>query len=99
MVGRSLVRDYLLGGEPFEINSVMENVFAGDYTFIFSFSLPSHDEQTVEITSKDEGKIFSFAGRNYEVVKIDLEMNQITLKKEDPRILENTEKVFNFASR
>lgn len=99
MVGRSLVRDYLLGGEPFEINSVMENVFAGDYTFIFSFSLPSHDEQTVEITSKDEGKIFSFAGRNYEVVKIDLEMNQITLKKKDPRVLENTEKVFNFASR
>lgn len=98
LIGRSLVRDYVLGGDPFEINSVMNDVFAGDYTFLFEFNLPGHDAQNIEISSKDEGRVLSLAGRTYEIVNIDLESNQITLIKKDPRILEDIEKSFKITS-
>jgi hypothetical protein len=98
LIGRSLVRDYILGGDPFEINSVMNSVYAGDYTFLFEFNLPDYDAQNIEISSKDEGRIISLSGRSYEVVKIDLKSNQITIVKKDPRILEDIEKSFKFTS-
>jgi hypothetical protein len=96
LVGRSLIRDYVLGGEPFEINSIMEDVFAGDYTFVLAFNLPGQDEQILELSSKEEGRIFSFAGRSYQVVEIDLKSNHLTIVKKDPRVLEDVEKRFQF---
>ena len=96
IVGRSLIRDYMLGGEPFEINSMMEEVFAGDYTFMFAFNLPGHDEQSFELSSKDQGRVISLSGRSYQVVEIDLKSNHITIVKKDPRVLEDTEKKFTF---
>ena len=38
-VGRALVQDYKLGGNPFEINSLMQEVFAGENKIELSFSL------------------------------------------------------------
>lgn len=95
-MGRSLIRDYILGGQAFEINSMMEEVFAGDYTFIFTFNLPGHDEQSFELSSKDQGRVISLSGRSYEVVEIDLKSNHLTIVKKDPRVLEDTEKIFKF---
>ena len=34
LVGRALVKDFSLGGDSFEINSLMSEVFAGDFTRI-----------------------------------------------------------------
>lgn len=96
IVGRSLIRDYILGGEAFEINSMMEEVFAGDYTFTFAFNLPGHDEQSLELSSKEQGRLISLSGRSYQVVEIDLKSNQITIVKKDPRVLEDIEKKFTF---
>jgi hypothetical protein len=96
LVGRSLVQDFLLGGAPFEINSIMREVFAGDYTFKFTLTLPLAASQDVEISSKDEGRIFSLSGRTFHVKQIDLKANRITLIKKDPRVLEDIEKTFSF---
>lgn len=96
IVGRSLIRDYVLGGEAFEINSIMNEVFAGDYTFTFAFNLPGYDEQNFELSSKELGRIISLSGRSYQVVEIDLKSNQITIVKKDPRVLEDIEKKFTF---
>ena len=99
LVGRSLIRDYDLGGEPFEINSIMAEVFAGDYTFAFEFNLPDQETKNINLSSKDEGKIFSLAGRTYEVTEIDLKSNYLTIVKKDPRVLEDIEKKFKFTGR
>jgi len=99
LVGRSLIRDYDFGGEPFEINSIMAEVFAGDYTFAFEFNLPDQETKNINLSSKDEGKIFSFAGRTYEVTEIDLKSNYLTIVKKDPRVLEDIEKKFKFTGR
>ena len=96
LVGRALIRDYVLGGEAFEINSIMEEVFAGDYTFMFTSALPGHDEQNFELSSKEQGRVFSLAGRSYQVVEIDLKSNHLTIVKKDPRVLEDIEKKFKF---
>jgi hypothetical protein len=96
VVGRSLIRDYVLGGDAFEINSMMEDVFAGDYTFTFAFNLPGYDEQKFELSSKEEGRVISLSGRSYEVVEINLRSNHLTIVKKDPRVLEDTEKKFKF---
>jgi hypothetical protein len=96
LVGRSLVQDFLLGGEPFEINSIMKEVYAGDYTFKFTLTLPPAASQDVEISSKDEGRTFSLSGRTFHVKQIDLKANRITLIKKDPRVLEDIEKTFSF---
>jgi len=96
LVGRSLVQDFLLGGEPFEINSLMKEVYAGDYTFKFTLTLPLTPPQDIEISSKDEGRTFSLSGRTFHVKQIDLKANRITLIKKDPRVLEDIEKTFSF---
>jgi len=63
---------------------------------VLAFNLPGHDEQILELSSKEQGRIFSFAGRSYQVVEIDLKSNHLTIVKKDPRVLEDAEKRFQF---
>jgi hypothetical protein len=96
LVGRALVNDYLIGGEPFEINSLMTEVYAGDYTFEFTFSLPNIPKEKFTFSNKDVGKEYSFSGRKYSIMGINHEENSIEISKKDPRELEDTLKVFNY---
>ena len=95
-VGRALLKDFKLGGEPFEVNSLMTEVYAGDYTFEFTFSLSGIDEEKFSFSSKDTGKDFLFSGRKYTVSLIDLTNNTIKISKKDPREPDDTLEVFNY---
>ncbi len=96
LVGRALVKDFTIGGEPFEINSLMSEVYAGELKFDFEFSLPNLANQQFNFTSKDVGKEFTFHGRQYRVLVIDKESSEIIITKQDPRVLEDVSKTFKY---
>ena len=95
-IGRALVRDYQLGGESFEINSMMDKVYAGTLLFLFKTSLPGITSTTIEFNSKENGKKFEIGGRLYEITDINTKENKITVTKSDPRLSENTTQVFSY---
>ena len=82
-VGRALVKDYKLGGKPFEINSRMEEVFAGDNKIELSFSLDGPSEQIV-LSDKDAGKVLEFGSRKYLVREINVEEKSLLIEKRGP---------------
>jgi len=96
LVGRALVKDYDLGIDAFEINSLMSQVFAGDLVFEFEFSLPGASPAGFKFNSRELNKEFIFAGRKYIVSRIDLEGNTIEITKKDPRFPEDVLKEYSF---
>ena len=96
LVGRALVKDFSLGGDSFEINSLMSEVFAGDFTYEFKLSLPDIPEEKLEFSNKEIGKEFSFSGRKFNILSINLDNKTIEITKNDPRDPENITKVFNY---
>ena len=96
LVGRALVKDFTIGEEPFEINSLMSEVYAGELKFEFEFSLPKLANQQFNFTSKDVGKEFTFYGRQYRVSMINKESSELIITKQDPRVLEDVSKTFKF---
>ena len=74
----------------------MTEVYAGDYTFEFTFSLPNIPREKFTFSNKDVGKEFSFSGRKYSIMSINHEENSIEISKKDPRELEDTLEVFNY---
>lgn len=96
LVGRALVKDFSLGGDSFEINSLMSEVFAGNFTYEFKLSLPDISEEKLEFSNKEIGKEFSFSGRKFNILSINLENKTIEISKSDPRDPENITKVFNY---
>ena len=81
-VGRALVHDYKLGDKTFEINSRMQEVFAGDNKIELSFSLDGPSEQ-VYLTDKDIGKVLEFGARKYSIKEIDVEEKSLLIEKQD----------------
>jgi len=92
-VGRAMVRDYKIP-DPFEINSLMKEVFAGDVTFTLEVDLPGYEGQIIEFSSNDENKLFNVGGREYQISKIDLKEKFIHILKKDPRQTELIQKSF-----
>ena len=82
-VGRALVQDYKLGGNPFEINSLMQEVFAGENKIELSFSLDGPSEQII-LTDKDEGKTLEFGSRKYLIREINVEEKSLLIEKHGP---------------
>jgi len=82
-VGRALVQDYKLGGKPFEINSRMQEVFAGDNEIEMSFSLDGPSEQIV-LSDKDVGKVLEFGSRKYLIKEINVEEKSLLIEKRSP---------------
>jgi hypothetical protein len=82
-VGRALVQDYKLGGKPFEINSRMTEVFAGDNEIEMSFSLDGPSEQIV-ISDKDVGEVLEFGSRKYKILEINVEEKSLLIEKQGP---------------
>lgn len=82
-VGRALVQDYKLGGKPFEINSLMKEVFAGQNEIRMRFRLDGLNEPMV-FSDKDIGKVFEFGTRKYLVKEIDLKMKSLVIEKRGP---------------
>ena len=54
-----MVKDYNIGGNSFEINSLMNEVYSGRFTIRLKFELPSTSPLEIEISEKDEvGRLF-----------------------------------------
>ena len=82
-VGRSMVQDYNLGGDPFEINSLMDEVFAGENEIRMSFRLDGASEAII-LSDKDIGKVLEFGTRKYLVKEINASEKTLLIEKRGP---------------
>ncbi|MEK9772949.1 MAG: hypothetical protein VW576_05235 [Opitutae bacterium] len=95
-VGRAMVQDHRMGGKPFEINSLMKGVFAGNVTFNFLASLPGLTPKEFSFESSQSLATFEYGGRKYVVSDIDLENKSLRVTKQDPRMVEDSYQTFSF---
>lgn len=84
-VGRALVRDFTLGRKPFEINSLMKDVYSGETTIVLKVELPGLDIEEILLSETDFGKKISLGHRTYEVLDVDSSKKKVTLKKSGPK--------------
>ena len=82
-VGRALVKDYKLGGDPFEINSLMAEVFAGENEIRMSFRLDGASELII-LSDKDIDKVLEFGSRKYLIKEIDSDEKSLLIEKRGP---------------
>ena len=63
-VGRALVEDHSLGAKPFEMNSLMDEVFLGQFEVKLR-QIGKEDEKEIALSDNDEGKEMTYNGRIY----------------------------------
>jgi hypothetical protein len=95
-VGRAMIKDFQLGGNAFEINTLMTKVYAGNYTFHFLANLPNLSPQEFSFESTSIDSTFDYGGRVYRFSSADYEDNSLLVTKEDPRQAEIFTKTFSF---
>jgi hypothetical protein len=95
-VGRAMIKDFRIEGDPFEINSLMEKVYAGSLKMTFRASLPGLTPEDVTFDSSDYETVFDYGGRRYHISSIDFENKMIRIAKLDPRSAEDTFQSFSF---
>ena len=95
-VGRAMIKDFQLGGDAFEINTLMTKVYAGNYTFHFLANLPNLSPQEFSFESASIDSTFDYGGRVYRFSSADYEDNSLVVTKEDPRQAEIFTKTFSF---
>ena len=95
-VGRAMIKDFQLGGNAFEINTLMTKVFAGNYTFHFLANLPNLSPQEFSFESTSVDSTFDYGGRAYRFSSANYEDNSLVVTKEDPRQAEIFTKTFSF---
>ena len=82
-VGRAMVKDFKMGGKTFEINSMMDEVFAGEIEIKMTYRLEGANEPTT-LSDKDTGKILEFNGRRYTIKEINLDDKWVLVEKLGP---------------
>jgi len=92
LVGRALIKDHGMKSKPFEINSLMKEVFAGDYSIKLNFNLPGLQAKEFEFSQDDNGTAFEHESRKYKIEKIDVENKTLLISKEGT-ILQAPEKI------
>jgi hypothetical protein len=95
-VGRAMIKDFRIEGAPFEINSLMQKVYAGSLKMTFRASLPGLTSEEFTFDSSDGERVFDFGGRRYQISKIDFENKMIRVVKQDPRSAEDAFQSFSF---
>ena len=95
-VGRAMVKDHRSDGEPFEINTLMTEVFAGNFTIKFRASLPGLSSKEFNIESSQTNATFEYGGRKYLVSDIDLKTKSVKVTKQDPRMTQDSSQTFPF---
>ena len=81
-VGRALVKDFNSDGNPFEINSRMDEVFTDKFKIHLSFQLEGELPNDIHINDKDAGKSFEFGSRIFEIIEIDLNSKSVEVSKQ-----------------
>lgn len=92
LVGRAMVKDHVMDSSSFEINSLMKEVFAGDFKIKLLFNLPGLQNKEFEFSQDDNGTVFEHESRKYRIEKIDLENKSLLISKEGT-ILQTPEKI------
>ena len=95
-VGRAMVLDHKLGGEPFEINTLMKEVDAGNFTIDFKASLSGLNPMDFKFESSQTSLTVDYGGRKYLVSELNPENRTIKITKKDPRLTEDSYQVFSF---
>ena len=80
-VGRALIEDHILGLKPFEINSIMEGVFLGQFEVQLNFKIGKEDSYQVILSEADKGREINYNGRNYKVLEFNLDRKSVKLRK------------------
>ena len=80
-VGRALIEDHALGLKPFEINSIMENVFLGQFEVELYFKIGKEDPYQITLSQTDTGKEITYNGRNYTILDFDINRKSVKLRK------------------
>ena len=83
-VGRALIEDHFLKLKPFEINSLMENVFLGQFEVKLRFKIGKEDASEVVLSAGDVEKEINYNGRSYKVLEFDSERKSVKLRKANP---------------
>ena len=92
LVGRAMVKDHDMDSKPFEVNSLMKEVFAGDYSIKIKFNLPGLPGKEFEFSQDDNGTAFEHESRKYRIEKIDLDNKSLLISKEGT-ILQKPDKI------
>ena len=95
-VGRAMILDHKLGGAPFEINTLMKEVDAGNFTIDFEASLPGLNPMNFKFESSQTSTTVDYGGRRYLVSELNREERTIKITKQDPRLTEDSYQVFSF---
>ena len=80
-VGRALIEDHSLGLKPFEMNSIMENVFLGQFEVKLNFKIGKEDTYEISLSESDQGKDINYNNRIYKVLEFDAGKKSIKLRK------------------
>ncbi len=83
-VGRALVKDFIKGGKPFEINSRMDKVFSGDFQISLQVNLAGEIPQEININVDEVGKEITVGNRNFKILKINEENKTLDVEKRLP---------------
>jgi hypothetical protein len=82
-VGRALIEDHSLGIKPFEVNSIMENVFLGQFEVKLRFKIGKEDSYETTLSASDQGKEINYNNRIYKILGFDAEKKSVNLRKEN----------------
>jgi hypothetical protein len=80
-VGRALIEDHFLKLKPFEINSLMENVFLGQFEVKLRFKIGKEDAYEITLTASDTGKEVNYNNRIYKILAFDSDKKSVLLRK------------------
>lgn len=83
-IGRALVKDHKLGGDAFEINNKMTEVFAGNIKIEVRMTIEELEGKIFSFTTKDIGISFDFGDRVYSVIEINPSAKNILVLKKGP---------------
>ena len=80
-VGRAIIEDHFLKLKPFEINSLMENVFLGQFEVKLRFKIGKEDAYEITLTASDVGKEVNYNNRIYKILAFDSDKKSVLLRK------------------
>ena len=81
-VGRALVEDKSVRDEPFEINSLMQEVSLGQFSMNLEIELEEKEKMSFEITEQDVDRVIDYYGRKYKVISFDIERRSVRISKQ-----------------
>ena len=83
--GIAVVEDFRLNKEPFKVNSLETNVWAGEIQFTLAFELEDLELKEEICDQNDIGKSIEYYGRIYKIISIDAPTKKIVISKVNPQ--------------